>query len=419
VRARRLLLALLVALCLINRPGLGQTKPFHRVLVLTGGGFKFLYEIGVYDALVDHGWKPDLIIATCGGAVAAAIIHGVPDRNERLALIQSPELLNGFRAFRLTGGGFRDLERLIRKLSHYKTGWETGSDVIPDLFSLTLFDNDSIALPFWQRPFSARSPDDPHVLIVGATLAFGPKDVGASRNGRKLYHEAYFTDAEVAPYLEGFPSPIAQDYPESAVGPETFVFTQFTVGDAASISIRDPFLMKPVEYDGQYYAGGDVDLFPLELARRLGTQVVMTFNPGFWGHEILGVGVTLGYDLNVRLRKVGHSEVDHWIDATRLGAGEFTLDPRLKRGFPSLFQLKDGLPRDQLLPFSRNSGNEKQQGHYVLTAEMEFMRRSLVAYDKGYDRGVEAITEPAPGSTGRIRDKNGRNYYGSERGGAW
>ena len=230
-----------------------QTKPFQRALVLTGGGFKFMYEFGVYDALVDRGWKPDVIITTCGAAVVGAVIHGVPDRTERLALLQSPAMLEAFRAFKLKRGGFRDIERLIRKLSRYQTGWQTNSDVVPDLFSLAFFDDDSIPLPFWNKSFADRGPDDPHILVVGGTTAFTPDDIETPRRGRKLYHETYFTDPEIAKLIEGFQSPIGQAYPNSAVALDTKVFTDFSVGDAASISIRDPFLMKPLRRGDQYF----------------------------------------------------------------------------------------------------------------------------------------------------------------------
>ena len=151
-RTTRLLMRLGLALSCLGGTLSAQTKPFQRALVLTGGGFKFMYEFGVYDALVDRGWKPDVIITTCGAAVVGAVIHGVPDRTERLALLQSPAMLEAFRAFKLKRGGFRDIERLIRKLSRYQTGWQTNSDVVPDLFSLALYDDDSIPLPFWPPP---------------------------------------------------------------------------------------------------------------------------------------------------------------------------------------------------------------------------------------------------------------------------
>ena len=385
------------------------TKPFQRALVLAGGGFKFMYEFGVYDALLDRGWKPDVIITTCGAAVVGAMIHGVPDRTERLAMLQSPVMLEAFRAFKLKRGGFRDIERLIRKLSRYQTGWQTNSDVVPDLFNLAFFDDDSIPLPFWHKPFTDRRPDDPHIVVVGATAAFTPDEVETPRRGRKLYHETYFTDPEIAKLIEGFQSPIAQAYPNSAVALDTKVFTDFSVGDAAAISIRDPFLMKPLRRGDQYFTGGNIDLYPLELARHLASEVVMTFNTGMVDFELLAIDVTLGYNMNDRLRTITGRDVDHWVDATGIKSRDFTLDPKLRRGFPKLFELKENYPQDQLLMI-RDSKGRPSKHSYVVTAEMEFMRRALVAYDRGYDRGIEAIGEVTPGSTARIRFKDSRNF---------
>jgi len=398
---RRLVL-LSLAFTLLAAPMRAQEKPFKRVLVLTGGGFRFIYQFGVYDALLDQGWKPDLVIATCGAGVVAAILHGLPDRNERVAFLQSPEMLSAFRSFRLTGGGFRSMERMIRKMSHYRTGWETGSDVIPDLFKLALYDDDPIPLPFWQKSFTDRRPEDPHFLIIGAAVDFTPADAETSRKGRKVYHEAYLTDPEVAQFLTDFPSPIGQAYPESAVSLDTRVFTDFSIGDAAIISVRDPFLLRPKRHGQQYFTGGNIDLYPLELAKYLGEEVIMTFTGGFDKFESLSINVSLGYDMNERLRSVTSNPVTRWIDATRMGNKDFTMYPELKTGFPKLFELRDNYPQDQSL--LRTDGDGRSLGgHYVVTADMEWMRRALVGYDRGYDRGTEGWL--SDGGTRQIRSK--------------
>ena len=184
-------------------------------------------------------------------------------------MLQSPELLQAVRSFRLVRGGVRDLELLIRKVSRYDTGWRTGSDVIPDLFSLALYDTDPVSLPGWERSFSDRREGAPHLLIVGATLDADPSKVETSRNGRRLYRELYLTDPEVAAHLQGVRSAIGLRYPGSAVSVETVTRTDFSVGDAALVSIRDPFLFRPVHRDGAYFIGGNVNLYPLELARQL------------------------------------------------------------------------------------------------------------------------------------------------------
>ena len=396
----------LLLLCLAS-PVTGQGKPFKRALVLTGGGFKFLYFVGMYDALVDSGWAPDLIITTCGASVAAAIIHGEPDRFRRLELIQSQAMLDAIYGFRLERGGFRDIQRLLRNISRYKTGWDTGSDVVPDLFSLAFYDDDPVRLPGWGKSFEDRALGAPHLLMVGGIADFSPRDVGTARRGRKLYHEAYFTDSIVAPYLQGLRSPVAAAFPGSAVGAPTRTITGMPAGDAALISIRDPFLFKPVRRDDTYFVGANINLYPLELARDLADEVVMTFNTGFNDFEILAIGVSLGYDMNERLRQVTAMPVDRWIDATRGGMRRFDMDPRMQYGFPALFRLKANLPRDEVLPRAQGADSG-----YRIPAIADFTRRSLAAYDWGYSRGLEAARLEPGGSTAHVRGRTRKNFGG-------
>lgn len=405
--------ALLLLLGSTALPAQDSPKPFKRALVMTGGGFKFLYFIGMYDALVDRGWQPDLLITTCGASVAAAIIHGVPDRHERLRLIQSPEMLEGIKGFRLTRGSFRDVERLIRKMSLYQRGWDTNSDVVPDLYNLAFFDVDPITLPFWQRPFGDRAADAPHVIIGGSVASFSREDIEAPRNGRKLYSEAYFTDATVAPYLASYRSAVARAFPHSSVGPEVRVFTDFSIGDAAAVSIRDPFLFPPVERDGVTFTGSNINLYPVELAQSLADEVMMTFNPAFNGFELMAINVSLGYDMNDRQQMVTASPIDYWIDATNMHVSQFAMDPKVHYGFPHLFQLKSNLPKDRAV---RVAEGVKAGAPYVVSAEEDYTRRALVAYDRGYERGLEAAERQDRGSTEHVRGKNVRNFRGGGSG---
>ncbi|HEX7988139.1 MAG TPA: hypothetical protein VF616_31830 [Duganella sp.] len=58
-------------------------------MVLAGGGFRFGYYLGMHAAAIDAGRAPDLLLATCGGAVAGAIIAGLPDTAARKAWLGS------------------------------------------------------------------------------------------------------------------------------------------------------------------------------------------------------------------------------------------------------------------------------------------------------------------------------------------
>ncbi len=72
--------------------------------------------------------------------------------------------------------------------------------------------------------------------------------------------------------------------------------------------------------------------------------------------ELLAIDVTLGYNMNDRLRTITGRSVDHWVDATGIKARDFSLDPKLKRGFPKLFELKENYPQDQLLIMRDSEG---------------------------------------------------------------
>ncbi|MGZ3743093.1 MAG: hypothetical protein ACXWRA_04460, partial [Pseudobdellovibrionaceae bacterium] len=48
-------------------------KPFKRVLVISGGGLNPGLALGIIAGVQEKGWRPDLIIATCGAGLGAAI----------------------------------------------------------------------------------------------------------------------------------------------------------------------------------------------------------------------------------------------------------------------------------------------------------------------------------------------------------
>ncbi len=51
-----------------------RKKKYKRALVLSGGGARGAYQVGVWKFLLEMGWKPDLICGTSVGAINAAAI---------------------------------------------------------------------------------------------------------------------------------------------------------------------------------------------------------------------------------------------------------------------------------------------------------------------------------------------------------
>ena len=85
---------------------------------------------------------------------------------------------------------------------------------------------------------------------------------------------------------------------------------------AARISISDMFYVAPVAYEGTYYAGGAIDLVPMELAYALSTTVIAEYKQVYSPTEESLVRAVLGFSGNERLASVA-SYPAQWIDTRR------------------------------------------------------------------------------------------------------
>ncbi|MCD7926946.1 MAG: patatin-like phospholipase family protein [Bacteroides sp.] len=79
-----------------------RNNAYQRALVFSGGGTRFAIYCGMYAAWEDAGMKPDVLVAACGGAIAATIIQSFPTNAERKAYLMSEELYRFIRLQRLT-----------------------------------------------------------------------------------------------------------------------------------------------------------------------------------------------------------------------------------------------------------------------------------------------------------------------------
>ena len=78
----------------MNNDSLLESKPYQRVQLFSGGGYRFGYYLGSYAALCEYGLKPDLILATCGGSLASLLVNIAPDPEDLKLLIESKALYN-------------------------------------------------------------------------------------------------------------------------------------------------------------------------------------------------------------------------------------------------------------------------------------------------------------------------------------
>jgi predicted acylesterase/phospholipase RssA len=287
-------------------------EQYRRCLVLAGGGFRFDYYLGLHAAAEDSGRKPDVLLASCGGAIAAAVIAALPDAGARRDWMAGPEMYAFLRAIRSTSraaplhtlgaAGLRWLRRAPAARS---------ADLLRDyLFELP----DALPLPLPSRP----DDDAPALAIVGARLLYDPAQAGARRGAQPLFGEVVFGPERVAALLDGTPAPAADPrWSAGAVDPVLRVEAGVAPADAARSSIADMFYFRSHAVAGRHYSGGVIDLFPIELARRLGREVIMErkmpFNPWL---ALPALRTEFGIDGAARLRHMHAQAADAWF-ATR------------------------------------------------------------------------------------------------------
>lgn len=283
-------------------------EQYRRCLVLAGGGFRYAYYLGLHAAAEDSGRRPDVLLASCGGAIAAAVIAALPDAGARRDWIAGPEMYAFLRSIRsshratplrtLGGAGLRWLRR-------------APAARIADLQRDYLFELPS-ALPLQEEV----APDAPALAIVGAKLLYEPEQTGARRGAPPLFSEVVFGPPRVAALLGGSPAPAADPrWSAGAVDPVLRVELDIAPAEAARISIADMFYFRSHEVAGRHYSGGVIDLFPIELAQRLAREVVMERKMPFnrW-LALPALRAVFGIDGAARLQHVHAQHADTWVD---------------------------------------------------------------------------------------------------------
>ena len=192
-----------------------SAKPFRRVLVLGGGGLQTAIYLGIIDGLEKNGWKPDLIISTCGSSIAAAILNGEGHiqgasnyifSKDYYALLNEVQIENSFAlpiASRIFNNDF---------IGFYPQVYDKSILNIPFELKSTYKDR------AMEKHFASSAQGAIPIIIIAAKAGFGPNQVGDKILNKKFITETFFTDADTAEKIpKSFTSPLAQNFPESFV----------------------------------------------------------------------------------------------------------------------------------------------------------------------------------------------------------
>ncbi|MDB5893746.1 MAG: hypothetical protein JWQ88_1277 [Rhodoferax sp.] len=350
-------------------------------MVFAGGGMRFGIYLGMHAAACDAGRAPDVLLASCGGALAAAIVQGLPDDRQRKAWLASPAMHAFWRD--LQPGPQAGIARLLARAARRRLDGRA-APLVPDLFGDYLFEA-PMHLPLPSGAASAGPTLAVAVAVIGGRLLFGQGDVGRPRAGRKLVEETVFGDARTAALLQGMASPFAAScWGEHAIASGVAADVAMPLGTACRLSIADFFYFRCVAHAGQHYIGGVVDLFPIEVARRLAGEVLMEFKQPFdQALSIPAWRAVLGLDGNQRLRHVHAEHADAWIDSS---------------------DVRSVLARQQVhrtIDWRRN-----RIGLHVPADHATYARHIEDQWQYGYARAAEALRAAAAGAKATMRNVN-------------
>jgi len=304
----------------------------------------------MYDAVVDAGCPPDVILGTSGGALTAAIIAAFPDRAARNAYLASPAFHALLRSVHIEDD--RPLAFLLHSflMRAYNCGLSRRP---PDLFRYPLasmperWSENPLDIPF---PTGAQRP---RVILIAGRLESCPR-AGAATCGEK-HTETWFTDVQTAACLSGLPSAIGLKYPQSTVRVSTAVVTGAALFDGLRASIAEPYLFRPVYVQGHYYLGAVIDLYPVELAQTIACECIVPRR-----YSLDCINETLAYSAMAYSQGRRQREVDRmpvtvridltntdWIKDASFWPGVTRIDPAQGHTHPlRLFRIASKVPED-------------------------------------------------------------------------
>ncbi|MFB9077210.1 patatin-like phospholipase family protein [Flavobacterium procerum] len=295
-----------------------------RVIVFSGGGTRFAMYCGMFAAFEDKGLAPDLIIGVCGGSIATTIINAFQTNIERKNYLQSRELFQFIQNTKLTK------EKKLNRIGWYslkKIYSKKRAPFIENVFDKYLVDMPqdlSLELPSLSSKFGKNIP----CIIIGSEILFELSECGKKRKDKKLYKKILFTDPATAQKIDLNKIEIQSDnYKSSAIDSSIGIFTDVPMQQAMRISISDMFYVQPVAYQNHYYAGGALDLTPIELAAEIADTVIFEKKNKYTKVEASLVRAVLGFSGNERLDEIEKTHTIHYLinttDATQSLKGHY------------------------------------------------------------------------------------------------
>ena len=300
-------------------------RPYRRAVVFAGGSLRFGYYLGVYQALCEHDKHPDIILASCGGALAVAFLELAPEPKTALALLQSPTAYQMFCRFygvvpahqgKFVLPAVRRFVGVILSQSKQALDQKT----LDSLYSQALFAiKDENSYPLWQSDKFAQDlanlPSSSGQSMASLIVLSRLQAVETGYRWQLVVRPSATVGAGVRARLDGTPCAL-HDYQPKRIAP-TVAVQDLPLAVAVRASISDMYYLSPISHHGQTLFGGVLDLTPVELASLFADEVFIDDKlPYDRLLAVPAIGSCFGFDPNMRLNEVrqkSHPASVHWL----------------------------------------------------------------------------------------------------------
>ncbi|MCT2562550.1 patatin-like phospholipase family protein [Chryseobacterium herbae] len=291
-----------------------MSEKFKRAVLFSGGGTRLMIYLGIFAALEEMDMKPDVLIASCGGAFAATVINAFPDTISRKAYLKSEEY------FRFVSGTVLTKHKKLSQIGLFslkKMLDKRNAPYLEDVFNRYLVEMPQDLSEVFPSLKNVQFSQEVATVIIGSEILFDPKEAGQERSGRKLYRKIILTDQKTAEKINTEQIIIpSENMMNSVVEKLPVVKTDFSLLESTRISVSDMFYVEPVFLQGKYFAGGAIDLIPAELARHLADEIIIEKKQTYSSIEEAFVRAVLGFSGNERLLEIKKLSADFQIDTT-------------------------------------------------------------------------------------------------------
>ncbi|WP_201610804.1 patatin-like phospholipase family protein [Psychrobacter submarinus] len=315
----------------MNNDSLLESKPYQRVQLFSGGGYRFGYYLGSYAALCEYGLKPDLILATCGGSLASLLVNIAPDPEDLKLLIESKALYNVVKSsqhrqdFTLSAKQqkpsyfYQGLKRLGLSTSASRTlklhQRETYDELLAELHNFAMFeiaDETTWLDELIQLQPSLDMNASPDTAIIASRLVPTEDSLKQTPQAKNLQlaaklQEVLFTPAHLRACIDKqtLACPTHR-YAPLRIKKQIHLVTDCDIAQAVRASMADMYYLQPTFIEGLGWSlGGVIDLTPIELAAQFGNSVFAETKAGY--DKVLAAPAIqriFGFDPNERLAEV-------------------------------------------------------------------------------------------------------------------